>query len=445
MCETPTVTTPARATETAVGLAHGRARKELVAATVGGFVESFDWMVYAAMVPFFAVHIFPGDDPVTALLGAYVGFAVGFVARPLGSVLIGRLADRHGRRLALVVSVLGSAAANLLIAVTPTAATIGAWAAGLVVMARVIMGICMGGETASAAAYVTETAPAGRRYTYSAISYAGVIAGPMLAFATVGVLLAILGQEQVRAGGWRIAFVIAAVAGLAALWIRSAVAETHTFTEQQAADRRAQHERMRLWPVLRRNMRLMVAIFLAVIGGTIAGYFGTVYLPVYAALNGVTTQADASQLMTPALVVLLLLMVVAGRLGDRFGGFVVFRAGYLLLAVLSVPLLTLLAAGVVPFFVAAVVYLACLAPVLAPVNVIGAQLFPTRIRVLGYGITYTFAVAVFGGTTPLLAQALATAGRLSWLPWYVAGSAALSLAATLLIRASDVKLPYPVR
>jgi MFS transporter, MHS family, alpha-ketoglutarate permease len=279
MCETPTVTTRARTTETAVGFTHGKARKELVAATVGGFVESFDWMIYAAMAPFFAVQIFPGVDPITALLGAYVGFAAGFVARPLGSVLIGRMADRHGRRLALVVSVLGSAAA-----------------------------------------YVTETAPAGRRYTYSAISYAGVVAGPMLAFATVGVLLAVLGQEQVQAGGWRIVFVLAAVAGLAALWIRSAVAETHAFTEQQAADRRAQHEQMRLWPVLRQNLRLVVAIFFAVVGGTIAVYFGTVYLPVYAALNGVTTQADAAQLMTPALIVLLLLMVVAGRPGDRFGG-----------------------------------------------------------------------------------------------------------------------------
>ncbi|HCT76368.1 MAG TPA: MFS transporter [Micromonosporaceae bacterium] len=411
---------------------HGRAKRELAAASIGGVVEGYDWMVYAVMAPYFAIQMFPGDDPVAKLLAAYVGFAVGFIARPLGSVLIGRWADKHGRRSALVLSMVTIAAANLAIALTPTAGVIGVGAAVVLVLSRIVMGISFGGELPSASAYITETAPPRRRFTYSAIASLGGVIGPILAFVTLAILLGVYGEAGVTDGGWRIAFVVAAVAGLVALWIRSGVQESHEFQAQAA--------RPPAWPLLRQNMRLITAVFIGCAGGTIAFYLGTVYLPVYADLSGVIERSAAEKMMPAALLVMMLAMLIAGRLADRFGAFAVFRTGYLLLAIGTGPLLLLLAAGKIPFIGVAVIYLACFGLVLAQANVIFSQLFPTAIRVIGYGIPYTISAAVFGGTTPLVAQSFAASGNQSGLLWYAAGAAIISALATLLVRPSDIKV-----
>lgn len=411
---------------------HGKGRRELLAASVGGVVEGFDWTIYAVMAPYLAVQLFPGDSPVAKLLAAYVGFAVGFVARPLGSVLIGWWADRRGRRSALVLSMVSIALANLVIALTPTAAVIGVGAAVVVVLARVVMGISFGGEIPSGAAYVTETAPAKRRFSYSAIASLGGVIGPILAFITLAILLGVYGADGVTNGGWRVAFVVAAAAGLIALWIRTGVRESQAFLENRAPVRR--------WAVLRDNSRLVIATFFACAGGTVAFYLGTVYLPVYADLHGVIARPAAEKMMPAALLVMLVAMLIAGRLADRFGAFNVFRAGYLLLAVGTGPLLLALRGGAIPFIGAAVIYLACFGLVLAQANVIFSQLFPTSIRVIGYGIPYTISAAIFGGTTPAVAQSLAASGRPSGVIWYASAAAVISALATLLIRRSDIKV-----
>lgn len=414
---------------------HGKARKELAAASIGGVVEGFDWMIYAVMAPYFAVQIFPGDSAVGKLLAAYVGFAVGFIARPLGSILIGRWADRRGRRSALVLSMVSIAAANLVIALTPTAASIGVWAAIIVVAARLVMGISFGGEIPSASAYITETAPAKRRFLYSSIASLGGVIGPILAFITLAVLLGASGPDGVTNGGWRIAFLVAAVAGIVALWIRRSVDESHEFQAQ-----RAKKVRQPAWPVLKANMRLVIATFFACVGGTVAFYLGTVYLPIYASTYGVIEQAAAEKMMPAALLAMMVAMLVAGRLADRFGAFNVFRAGFLLLALGTGPLLLLLTRGVLSYFTVAVIYLAFFALVLAQSNVIFSQLFPTSVRVVGYGVPYTVSAAVFGGTTPLVAQSFVGAGRPAWVLWYASATALVSFAATLMIKRSDIKI-----
>ncbi len=412
--------------------AHGKARRELAAASVGGVVEGFDWTIYAVMAPYLAVQLFPGDSPVAKLLAAYVGFAVGFIARPLGSILIGWWADRRGRRSALVLSMVTIALANLAIAITPTAATIGAGAAVIVVLARIVMGISFGGEIPSGAAYVTETAPAKRRFSYSAVASLGGVVGPILAFITLAILLGAYGADGVTNGGWRVAFVVAAAAGLVALWIRSGVRESQAFLESAEPKRKL--------TVLRENARLVTATFFACVGGTVAFYLGTVYLPVWADMHGVIARPTAEKMMPAALLVMLVVLLAAGRLADRFGGFNVFRAGYLLLAVGTGPLLLALRGGAIPFIAAAVIYLSCFGLVLAQANVVFSQLFPTSIRVIGYGIPYTVAAAIFGGTTPVVAQSFVAAGRPSGVIWYASAAAVISALATLLIRRSDIKV-----
>jgi MHS family alpha-ketoglutarate permease-like MFS transporter len=227
---------------------------------------------------------------------------------------------------------------------------------------------------------------------------------------------------------------VAAMAGLVALWIRSGVQESHVFTEAKAQPKPP------AWPLLRSNLRLITAVFIGCAGGTIAFYLGTVYLPVYADSHGVIEREAAEKMMPAALFVMMGAMVFSGWLADRFGGFAIFRLGYILLAIGTGPLLLLLAAGKISFLLTAIIYLAVFALALAQANVIFSQLFPTAIRVIGYGIPYTISAAIFGGTTPLVAQSFAAAGHASWLMWYAAGAAIVSMLATLLVRPADIKV-----
>ncbi|GAA0458306.1 MFS transporter [Streptomyces olivaceiscleroticus] len=410
--------------------AHGNGRKALLAATVGGVVESFDWAVYAVLAPYFAAAMFPGDDPVTKLLAAYLGFAVGFVVRPFGSYVVGRFADSRGRRFALTLSMTIISGASVLIALLPTAALIGTAAPVLLILLRLVQGLSMGGENPSAAAYVTETAPRHLRFLYSSISYSGVVIGNILSFGVLTLLLVALGEDGVRGGGWRIGFLVAAALGLIALWIRRGVRESAEFAET-GADGPKGAERRALY---RANLRNMAAVFLISVGATVGYYYGTTYLPQYAQQLGVASGTESAASMLGPLVLLVGAMVVVGRLADRLGALRTLRIGLSLLALATVPLMLALAPGAVPMWLVTVVYLVLIAAPIGLTNVLFAQLFPVAVRVVAMGVPYTIAIGLFGGTFPLLAQGLAKAGHLTLVPWWAAGAAAVSLAGTFLIR-----------
>ncbi|MFB7632557.1 MFS transporter [Streptomyces sp. NPDC056149] len=407
-----------------------QSRRALLAATVGGVVESFDWTVYAVLAPFFAAQVFPGDDPVAQLLGAYLGFAVGFVVRPLGSYLMGRIADARGRRFGLTLSMAVISAASALIAALPTAGTVGAAAPVLLVGLRLVQGLSMGGENPSAAAYVTETAPPALRFLYSALSYSGVVVGNILSFGVLTLLLTILGNDGVTGGGWRIGFLAAAALGLLALWIRRGAQESAEFTAH-AAHRPTGRERRTL---LRAHARHLLAVFLITLGATVGYYFGTTYLPHYAAQLGVASDTASAAAMLLPLLALIAAMAGVGRLADRFGALPTLRAGLALLALGTVPLMTALAHRALPMWLVTVGYLLLIAAPIGLANVLFARLFPVAVRVVAMGVPFTLATGLFGGTFPLLAQALANTGRLTLVPWWAAGAAALSLLGTYLIR-----------
>ncbi|RKT86256.1 MFS transporter, MHS family, alpha-ketoglutarate permease [Saccharopolyspora antimicrobica] len=402
-------------------------RRELVAGAVGGIVESFDWTIYAVLAPFFASQMFAGDDGLTDLLAAYAGFAVGFVVRPMGSYLLGRIADVRGRRFALVVSMGTICLGSLLIAVLPTAATIGVAAPVLLVLLRALQGVAMGGENPSVAAYITETAPPHRRFLYSALSYCGAFIGNVLCFAVVGGLLLVMGRQGVVDGGWRIGFVVAAVFGILAFWVRNGAAESEEFE----ASKRAAGPR----PKTIAHARNMLAVFLMTTGTTVGVYFGTVYLPEYAAKAGVVHSAATNLEMIPSLLALIAAMAVSGLLADLFGGMRVFRTGALLLAVGTVPLMTALAQGWLPVWAVATCYLVLgVAPTTAVANVLYSEVFPVQVRVVAMGVPFTLAVALFGGTFPLIAEALAAFGSLTAVPWIAAGTAVVTLLGTLVLK-----------
>ncbi|MGW2250092.1 MFS transporter [Kitasatospora sp. NPDC001660] len=398
--------------------AAGGRRRELAAATVGSVVESFDWNVYAVLAPYFAADLFGhGKGGVSGLLAAYVGFAVGFVARPVGSFLIGRLSDSRGRRFGLTLSMSVIAAASLGIALLPGRQTIGVWAAVLAVGARVVQGLAFGGETPTVAAYVTETAPPRHRFAFSSVSYGGIIIGSLISYGVLAVLLHTLGKEGLKHGGWRWGFVVAALLGLAAVWVRRAAPESGEFRRDRTG--RAD-DRPPFLGTLRRHRWAVLTVFLHTLGGTIGYYFALVYLPQYAAAYGVIGKEEAASFMTLVLAVVLATMLLSGVLADRAGLLPVMRTAFALTVLLVLPLLAALRHGWLPFQLVAVVMGMLVATSLGTLNVFTGMLFPTAVRAVGLGVVNAATIAAFGGTFPLLAEWLGGNHHLGVIPYYVA-------------------------
>lgn len=420
---TPMVTAPERP-----------ARRELTAATVGGVVEFFDWTLYGVLAPYFAQQMFPGGDSLTKLLTAYMGFAVGFFARPLGSVIMGRIADTRGRRFTMTLSVSVIAIGSLLIGLAPTYATAGVTGAVLIVVVRVVMGLSVAGELASSAAFVTETAPPSRRFLYSAVSYGGSALGQLLSFAVLAILLVVFGKDGLESGGWRYGFLLGALLGLVALWIRRSVEEPEEFLRT-----RASRERPKVGPLLRANTRKVLTLFFVTVGTTMSVYFGTLYLPQFAIGAGVVSASAGPVLIMVAVLVQFIAMVVFGKFSDRLGPLTPTRIGLVYLSVMTVPLMSALLAGKVPFLLAACLYVIGVAPALAVVNVLGGRLFPVQIRALAIGVSTSLAVASFGGTFPFVAEALVGSGHGGWVGWYAATGAAVSVVASFFISRSDFR------
>ncbi|MFD2473558.1 MFS transporter [Amycolatopsis silviterrae] len=403
----------------------GRSRKELTASTVGAIVESFDWNMYAVLAPFFAATVFGAGTG--ELLAAYAGFAVGFLARPLGSLLIGRFSDKHGRRIGLIVSMSAIALASLGIALLPPAASVGVLSAGLAIALRLIQGLAYGGEAPTVAAYVTEAAPPGMRWRFSAVSYGGMMVGSLLAFGTVTVMYAVLGKEGIAAGGWRWGFAIAAAVGLLAVGVRRSAPETESFEKLKQ-----EHGTVRppISSVFRDHRWACAALLAIAISGTVPFYFEMVYLPVYAENTGMTDKASASSYLTLVLALVLIATLLAGWLADRVGPLVVLRAGYLLQAVLTLPLLLGMQAHSVPFWAGALVLGLMTAPPTMAINLVSGLLFPASVRAVGAGIVTAIATMLFGGTFPLLAEWLHGNGGYAILPSYVSAVAVVGLLGT---------------
>jgi len=411
----------------------------VVAATAGIFVEAFDWTLYGLVAPYLSVQMFPGDDAFAKVVGSYAVFAAGFLARPLGSALMGRIADTRGRRAGLTTSVALMAAGALVIAATPGFAAIG-WAAPAVVfLARLLQGVAMGGEIATAATYVVEVAPRPRRHLFGSIAYSGDALGSLGAAVVLAVLLGSAGRAGLEAGWWRAAFVVGAGLGLTAWWIRRRAPESRALVPAGPAgldgpDGKAGPDVAGRGPgapgpvlaLLRPQAARMLLVFGITVGSTVGVYFATVYLPQFAAATGRLTEAAATRGLTPALLTLLVTMIAAGALADRFGPLALIRAGFTLLALTTPPLMLGLVAGRVPYLLAACVFCAGLGLQLGVTPVAGARLFPAGIRAVALGVPAAVAVATFGGTLPLVGAWLVRSGHLSTVVWYVTGAVTAS-------------------
>ncbi len=335
----------------------------------------------------------------------------------------------------MLVSMTVVAAGSFALAVLPTAARLGAGSVVLLVGVRVVQGLALGAENATVAAYVSETAPRGRRMLYSGISYGGVIAGTALCYLVLAALLAQLGPEGLREGGWRAGFAAGGLLGLTALLIRRWAAESPEFLARARREQGNPPRPVRSsWRAVRRNA---AAVFLMTAGLTCGYYLTVTYLPQYTAHTTGTPGAQGTALLIAPILVLLVAMAAMGALADRIGARPVFRGGLLLTMLATIPLYAAISAERLTPWIAATLHLACLAGPLATANVFFASLFPVRVRVVALGLPLTLSIALFGGTFPLVAEALAEAGHIGLVPWIASATAALSLTSTWLIRTPE--------
>jgi MHS family alpha-ketoglutarate permease-like MFS transporter len=394
--------------------------------SLGNLIEWYDWYAYAAFSIYFAGVFFPSGDPTAQLLNTAGIFAVGFLMRPLGGWLFGWYADRRGRRASLTLSVSLMGAGSLVIAVTPGYAQIGALAPVVLVLARLLQGLSLGGEYGTSATYLSEVATPKRRGFYSSFQYVTLISGQLLALGVQIVLQQTLNDAQMQAWGWRVAFVIGAAAAVTVMWLRRSMDESENFklaVEQADGDKRGSLQ------VLLAHPRECLTVVGLTLGGTVSFYTFTTYMQKYMVNTAGLPKEDVSMINFVALLLFVGLQPLVGALSDRIGRrplLIAFGVGATLC---TVPLLT--AVGRVDSggsaFLLMMVGLVIVSGYTSINAVVKAELFPARIRALGVGLPYALTVAIFGGTTEYIALGLKSIGHESLFFWYVAGCALVSL------------------
>lgn len=409
--------------------------RQVLAASSGNVVEWYDWLIYSYLSVYFADQIFPGDgDSLVPLLAAFAVFAVGFVMRPIGGLLLGAYADRVGRRAAMVMTVTIMGAGQVLMTVLPTYEQVGVLAPVLLLFIRLGQGFAVGGEFAIASVFLVESAPPGRRGLYSSYSYVGSNLGQLLAAGTAALMANLLSEDAMHEWGWRVPFAVGAVACLVALWIRHGTVETHSDADRIS---RGEVSRPRPFDFLRQHPRQAATIVGMTVGPTIAFYTWAVYLPTYADITRGYDPSRALTVSTIALVVFTVIQPIAGVLSDRIGRKPLLVGSAVGFTVLTVPMLAMLDTSFWSLLIITIVGMVFLTGYTAVCAASMSELFPGRVRTAGIGFPYSLTVAAFGGTAPFVATLMVDSGHPSLFGWYV--SAAALISAVVFMRMPETK------
>ena len=401
--------------------------KAIFVGSVGNLVEWYDFYAYSAFALYFASSFFPGDDPVVQQLNAAMLFAFGFIVRPIGGWLFGHVADHYGRRRALMLSVLLMCFGSLVIAVTPTYATIGIAAPIVLAIVRMIQGLSLGGEYGTSATYLTEVADAKHRGFYSSFQYVTLIGGQLCAILVLLLLQQVfLTPEQLRAWGWRIPFVIGALLAVVALIMRRNLHETDDFLAARSRTMKRQESSIKA--LMRYPREVMVVVGLTM-GGTTAFYTYTTYMQKFLKLSVGLDDLQTTMVTAGSLVFALFLQPLYGALSDRIGRKPLLIWFGVMGTLCTIPLLQSLQAtksAFVAFLLIAGAWL-IVAGYTSINAVVKAELFPTNVRATGVGLPYAVTVSIFGGTAESIALWFKSIGHEPWFYYYLTAVIATSL------------------
>jgi MHS family alpha-ketoglutarate permease-like MFS transporter len=383
--------------------------------SIGNLIEWYDFYVYNFFALYFAKSFFPNSSPTVQLLNTFGIYALGFLIRPVGGWILGVYADRAGRKAALTLSVLLMCLGSLLIGITPVYASIGIWAPVVLLAARLIQGISLGGEYGTSATYLSEVATSRHRGFYSSFQYVTLIGGQVLGSATLLVMQAAFSAGELEAWGWRIPFLIGAACALFGIWLRANLRETDQFLRASLDEKRGALSE------LLRHPREILLVFGLTMGGTTAFYTYTTYMPTFLTNTVKLTRDQATQISFITLVLYALMQPLAGLISDWVGRRPVLLWFGILGTLCTVPILSALG-GTHSYTTALLLILAALVIVsgYTSINaVVKAELFPASVRALGVGLPYALAVSIFGGTAPYIALWFKDQGIETAFYWYV--------------------------
>ena len=409
-----------------------RRLRNIIGGSAGNLVEWFDWYAYAAFTLYFAPVFFPKGDTTAQLLSSAAIFAVGFLMRPVGAWVMGVYADRKGRKAGLTLSVTLMCTGSLIIACTPGYAAIGVAAPALLLFARLLQGLSVGGEYGSSATYLSEMATKNHRGFWSSFQYVTLISGQLLALLLLIVLQNTLSEDALAAWGWRIPFFVGAALAVIVFWLRRRLDETRAFV---AADAAEAPKSSALQLILKHPREALLVLGLTS-GGTLAFYTYTTDLQKFLVNTTGFSKNTATEISAAALFLFMCLQPAVGALSDRIGRKPVMIAFGVLGVLFTVPIMTLLARVDSPFiaFLLALAALVIVSGYTSINAVVKAELFPAHIRALGVALPYAIANAAFGGTAEYVALWFKGAGIESAFFWYVTGMIGVSLLVYLFMR-----------
>ncbi|MEH3146973.1 MAG: MFS family transporter [Methylobacterium frigidaeris] len=389
--------------------------RAIIGSSSGNLVEWYDFYAYAFTAIYFKDVFFPGSDPTVQLINTAAVFAIGFLMRPIGGWVFGRIADRYGRKNSMLISVVMMCAGSLVIAVLPTYAQIGVAAPILLLLARMTQGLSVGGEYGTSATYMSEVALKGKRGFYGSFQYVTLIGGQLLASLVVVLVTLGLSDQEMIAWGWRIPFFIGAAAAVVALYLRRSLHETST------ASTRTSKEAGSMAAIWKNHRRAFLTVLGYTAGGSLIFYTFTTYMQKYLVNTTHMDKKTANLVMTAVLFTYMVAQPFFGMFADRFG-----RKTAMLLfggscTLLTVPMLHAIADARNPVLAYGLItaMLLCVSFYTSISGLVKAEMFPAEVRALGVGLSYAIANAVFGGSAEFVALSFKEAGHETYFYWYV--------------------------
>jgi MHS family proline/betaine transporter-like MFS transporter len=409
--------------------------RNVIAGCVGNVLEWYDFALYGFFAPIIAKQFFPADDQLTGLLATFGIFAVGFLMRPIGSVLFGILGDKVGRKKALEISVIMMAVPTTLIGVLPTYQSAGLLAPILLTLIRLIQGVSVGGEFTGSISYVVENAPhpPPRRGFYGSWTVFSLLGGILLGSAVASIITKTFSAPDVQSFGWRIPFLLGLVIGIVGLFLRSGLEESPAFKKLKEAGKLSET------PILD-SFRYHWKEILTVVGATCVGsinfYLIFVYLTTYLSTETHLLLSSALEINTISMIVLMVLTPVMGYMSDKVGRRPILIIGCLVLAIFSYPLFVVLTWNNFTYdLLSQFVFALGLAMIFGPFAAMMVELFPARIRMSALSIGYNIGFAIFGGTAPFVATYLIeTTGNKLAPSFYLIAASIVSLIVFFIIR-----------